>query len=254
MPVNRARGVTLVELLLALTLFGVIGTLLVRSCLGLSQALRALQARATAQAALDQGSSWLATELSELGIDDLREVTPDALRFRGLRFAGMACAITDKEVRFRPQRGALGRSPQAGRDSLLLLVDSQWSAFPVLGVGGSTCDGEGAVSLVTAIDSVTLDRVRDLPLVPTRLFEVVQARFYTSNGSWWLGGRSESAGEGLQPLAGPFHHASAVWSSFDSARAPTIDPARVRFLSIRLIDSSLTDSAGLYLSPPNRQP
>jgi hypothetical protein len=253
MPVNRARGVTLVELLLALTLFGLVGTLLVRSCLELNQTLRMLQARATGQAALDQGSSWLAAELSELGAADLREVSADALRFRGQRFAGMACAVTAKEVRFLPQRGALGRAPQPGRDSLLLLVDSQWTVFPVLGTGTASCGGETGISIGTDIDSATLEQVREIPLVPARLFEGVQARFYASNGSWWLGGRSESAGEGLQPLAGPFRSGSAVWSAFDSVTAPTTDPARVRFISIRLTDSSEADSATLYLSPPNRQ-
>ena len=48
MPVTRRRGFTLVELLVALALFGVVGALLVRTSLGLTRALRLLQARATA--------------------------------------------------------------------------------------------------------------------------------------------------------------------------------------------------------------
>jgi prepilin-type N-terminal cleavage/methylation domain-containing protein len=254
MSLMRPRGVTLVELLVALILFGAVGTLLVRACLELSQTLRLLQGRASAQTALDQGSGWLAAELSELGAGDLREVTADALRFRGQRFAGLACVVTATEVQFLPQRGALGRAPQVGRDSLLLLVDSQWTGLPVLGVGAASCGGQDAVRIGTAIDSLTLTRVRDLPLVPVRLFEGVQARFYASGGSWWLGGRSESAGEGIQPLAGPFRPASAVWSGFDSLAAPTTDPARVRSLSIKLTDSSAADSATLYLTLYHRQP
>jgi hypothetical protein len=251
MPLSLARGVTLVELLVALVLFGATGTLLLRASLGLTHALRAVQARASAQATLDQGSSWLAAELGELGPGDLRELSADGLRYRRHHFAGTACAVSATEAAVRLQRGALGRAPQAGRDSLLLLVDTLWTVFPVLAVGAASCDGESAVRIGTSVDTLTLEQLRGVPQVPARLFEAMQARFYSSGGAWWLGGRSESAGEGLQPLAGPFRATGASWTGRDSLGTPTADPSRVHSLHVELADSSAADSAALYLSTQN---
>ncbi|HWA15996.1 MAG TPA: hypothetical protein VG817_06175, partial [Gemmatimonadales bacterium] len=216
MRLTTARGITLVELLVGLLLLAVVGAALARTALGMSRALSRLQGRAAVQANLDAATGWLSAELEELGPGDLQG-SGDTLRYRAVRFAGLGCHVTPSALTLELQRGVTGRSIQPGRDSLLVLVDSIWQPFPVENVTIGNCEG--------ATDS----------LVPVRGFERMQARFYQSGGAWWLGGRSESAGEGVQPLAGPFLPGRA-WTRSDSA------------VSITVRDSSRTDSAFAYLA------
>jgi hypothetical protein len=235
---RRAHGLSLVELLVGLVLFSLIGSFVVRASLGMGRALRLLQARAAAQEAVDRGSGWIAAELEEVGPDDVRQLEGDAVRYRALRFAGLACQVSASSVSLILQRGATGRPLQPGRDSLLLLVDTVWRAFAVEGVTTGQCGPSSALVISTTIDTASIDNLRNLRNLwtPVRFFEGMQARFYLSGSSWWLGGRSESAGEGLQPLAGPFLGGGAVWAQAGTA------------ITVRLTDSSRTDSAALFLS------
>ena len=114
----------------------------------------------------------------------------------------------------------------AGVDSLQV-ARGGWLALPLLGVGSATCGGGPAVRLITAIDTVSTPLASLPALPPVRIFEVMQARFYASLGSWWLGARSESAGETIQPLAGPFESAGSPFGYRDSLQQPTLVPGAV---------------------------
>lgn len=256
MPLTASRGLTLLELLLGLSLCGMIGTLLVRSSLQLTRAVAQLQQRGTALSALDQGSAWLAAELGDVAPGDLRRMTAESFSYRGLRVAGLGCEVTATDVRFLPQARAGGRDPQPGRDTLLLYTgaphDSGWVALPIMSVAAATCDGSAALRVGTVVDSLTLARVRLLPLVPVRIFESMQSRFYLSGDAWWLGARSESAGEGLQPLAGPYPAGGVQLRYLDAAAQPTADPGAVRHFLVRLETTMPSgDSTTLHLVPRN---
>ena len=58
----------------------------------------------------------------------------------------------------------------------------------------------------------------------------MQARLYASLGSGWLGARSVSAGEVVQPLAGPFTLPASRFAGWDSSGAPTLAAPLVRSL------------------------
>jgi prepilin-type N-terminal cleavage/methylation domain-containing protein len=255
----KRRGFSLVELLIGLSLFALVGALLVRTTLQLSRGVDRVERRAAALAALDQGSAWLASEIGELAPGDLSTLATDAVRYRSLRVAGLACAVSAAEVRVIAQSLLAGRAPQPGRDSLQLYTgaqgDSGWIALPILDVSPATCDGAPATRLGTLVDSITLSRLAQLALIPARIFERMQTRFYSSTGKWWLGARSESASEGLQPLAGPFAVAGVQLSGLDSLALATSDPAAVRHYRIRLkTETPFSDSAQLYLMPANLRP
>lgn len=244
---------TLPELLVALVLSGIIGTTLLRFSVQLGHSTTKLQARALAATALDQGLTFLSAEVGEAAPGDISAIAGDAISYRGYRGSGLACAVTATRVSFTPERGG-GRSPQPGRDSLLLLLtDEGWSALPIVSVQAATCDGAAALAIETLIDPVTLAKVDSALAVPVRIFETMQARLYQSSGDWWLGARSLSGGEAVQPLAGPFAANPGGWEFRDHTGAVTTDPAAVARFIFRLA-SPEHDSAVVLLQPVSLRP
>ena len=74
--------------------------------------------------------------------------------------------------------------------------------------------------------------------VPLRVFEVMELRFYPSGGSWWLGARSVSAGENIQPVAGPFGSDGFLLELLDADGTATVDPTQARLVRARLATES----------------
>jgi len=270
MRLTDRRGLSLAELLAGLVLVGMLGTILARATLGTSRVFRAHQERATVETAFDLGADYLATELAAVGPGDLLRAAPDSLSYRAVRLVGVACLVSATEVRILDQRRSAARSPQAGRDSILVYlgVDSiteqdGWAGLPIYAVGRTTCGSQPALRLSTNIDSGTLAAARRTELVPVRTFEVMQARFYQSLGSTWLGARSVSAGEAVQPLAGPFDRSGTGFELVDSTGRVTSSPASVHSVrvSFSATSSGWHDGARTYtaraaqsVSPANLRP
>lgn len=275
MPLMRRAGFTLVEILTALVLSGLIGLLLVRTTLNLQRVARASQVGASLQFAFDGGFGFLAAELAQVGRDsaaeDLLRIAPDSMSYRGMRGAGIACHVDATGVEIPVDRLRSTRSPQPGRDSLLLYVgvDSlqiahdDWLVLPLLAVGSATCAGTPAVRLATVIDTnqTPLGSLPALP--PVRVFEVMQARLYPSLGAWWLGARSESGGETIQPVAGPFMSGTAPFTYLDSLQRPTLVTGDVGSIQVELAgrwpgwaggSPARPDSARRSLFPRNLAP
>lgn len=230
MPVSAdRRGVTLAETLVGLALLGMVGGLLVRLTLAAERTTRSHEERARLHSGFDAALGYLASEMGDLGAGDLQAVAADTLRYRATRGVGLACAITASEVRVLASRWNATRAPQPGRDSLLLslapdlpgALDSGWVSAPVLGVGTGNCAGAPALTLATAIDTAVSPLGGQSPLTPVRLFEIMEARLYASAGDTWLGARSVSAGEVIQPLAGPFTPAGSRFEPRDSLQVVT---------------------------------
>jgi hypothetical protein len=164
--------------------------------------------------------------------------------------------VATNEVRIRRDQQTLWRIPQAGRDSLLLFLTTDsapghgtWAALAISSVSGSSCAGHPALRLGTDIDA---SRLTGLPLiVPVRTFEIMQLRLYRSQGDWWLGARSESAGEAIQPVTGPFSPRGLRLTYYDSAGQEVADPALVRQVELRLFPARPGDSARVKVQPRN---
>ncbi len=259
MPLISRRGLTLLEVLVGLVLLGLLGLVLSRSSLRLARATTALLARSAAQQTMEESGAWLLSELSQVGHGDLRQTAADRVRYRGFRGAGLACRVTADEILLPVDRWSAWRDPQPGRDSLLLytggLADSTWVAQPLLAVGGTSCDGRPALRLTTVTDSSTLARRAPGTLLPVRLFEGMETRLYPSAGSWWLGARSESAAEAIQPLAGPYAAGGVAFGFRDAGGVATLLPDQVRQVSVQLVTSTpAIDSARFGLAPANLTP
>ena len=62
----------------------------------------------------------------------------------------------------------------------------------------------------------------------------MQLKLYSSGGRHWLGARSLSAGETIQPVLGPLTATGLALTYLDSTGAPTSDPRRVRSIAVTL--------------------
>jgi hypothetical protein len=63
----------------------------------------------------------------------------------------------------------------------------------------------------------------------------MELKLYESGGNAWLGARSVSTGEAIQPVAGPLTLKDGLQLSYLSASgAPTTDPANIRSVVLRI--------------------
>jgi hypothetical protein len=150
------------------------------------------------------------------------------------------------------------RTPQPGRDSLVVLLGADsvpwndvWTTVPIDAVTASDCAGRPALALATRIEPGLLAGIA--PMVPVRSFELMQLRLYRSMGEWWLGARSVSAGEGTQPLAGPFADRGLRLRYVDTTGAETLSPTGVERLQLSLTPAGYLDSSRVFLAPRNLQ-
>lgn len=268
MQVGSRRGFTLPELLVGLVLLSVLGLIMVRTGVSGERSTRLASAAAQLERSFDTALDFLDSELADVGTDaattDFLRMGPDTLTWRATRGLGLACQVAATEVRLLQDQWSGSRLPQAGRDSLLLYAGSDssrtdsvtWFALPVLGVSAATCGAAPALLLQTTLDTALILPHRLPALVPVRVFEVMEARLYSSLGAWWFGARSVSAGEVIQPLAGPLSSGGLRFAYLDSAMQPVGSPALVRSISVVVRGSVVgrSDSALASWAPSNLFP
>lgn len=260
MPVRARRGITLMELLVALLLLALVGLAAGRLLLVQRRSASALLARDQVRRTLDQAAGWISTELAEAGkgdsAPDLLGLAADSLTYRAWRMAGVACLVAWNEVRIRRDLLTQWRMPQSGRDSLAVFLahDSfpgrdTWVTAAVKSVSEADCSGRPALRLETQLDPARLTGLAQF--LPVRTFEVMQLRLYRSSGDWWLGARSVSAGEGVQPLTGPFAPGGMELRYRDTSGLETLQPENVERLQLSLTPAGYLDSSRVFISPRN---
>jgi prepilin-type N-terminal cleavage/methylation domain-containing protein len=235
------RGFTLVEVMLSLVmLLMVSGT--VYQLLFTTQRLSRSQAeRLALQASVRGAVLVLANELRELSSADLLGLGPSTVSYRAMRGFGYTCqALTAGVIRIKRTDFSGNREPQAGRDSALVYApdpagsaDSGWTSLGITSVSSSgSCPGAAAPALsLTVAGSIP---VGGLPAgTPVRIHEAMQLASYRSEGRSWLGMRSLSSAEAIQPLFGPLAESEGVRLDFtDRSGAPTLLPAVVKSITV----------------------
>jgi hypothetical protein len=84
---------------------------------------------------------------------------------------------------------------------------------------------------------------------PVRIAEVMELRLYESEGQSWLGARSVSSGEAIQPLVGPLTDGSGFRLDYlDATGTPTADRTSIK--SIRIALRGTTGGGGADNSDP----
>ena len=251
--VAKRRGVSLIELLVAVTLLAVVAGAALRSLVALGRQSVAVSEHAAVQAGVRTGMMLVEAELRGLGADagdaDLLQLGVDSITYRAPRGFGVTCALSANQVRVRdgePFRFSGLRAVAPGRDSLLLFVegdstsrlDDRWIRLPVYSVGSSSCGTVPAIAIGTGDLSALLAAGAALPLLPggpVRTFEVVRIAEYQSGGERWLGMASISGGEAIQPVAGPLVGAGLTVEYLGATGAPVVQGSAVRQLRIALV-------------------
>ncbi|HSE44451.1 MAG TPA: type II secretion system protein, partial [Gemmatimonadales bacterium] len=190
------RGFTLVEMLVAMVVVGIVGAALIR-LLSNQQRMSVTQVeQAMLQSNVRVGTQVLASELQEMGSDvdsvDLVSANASSVTYRAMRTLGFACAVSSSQVKIRTDRLYGTRLPVAGQDNLLLFVekdpdissDDRWRAFPITSVTGGSCGGVAAITLGTALDSASNADV--LVEAPVRTFETMEIAPVTQSGVDYL--------------------------------------------------------------------
>jgi prepilin-type N-terminal cleavage/methylation domain-containing protein len=238
----RRQGFTLVELVVAMVMALVVIGAIHRLLLDTQRLSRIQAARLDLQSNLRASALLIANELRELSGRapaaperiDLQSITATGLTYRAPRGIGFVCD-SPGAGQFRIARSTFSgyRDPQPSRDIAYLFVEGvadppvadSWLSLPITGVSTGSCSaGEPAIGITTgsALTGIA-------PGTPLRIYETMELRLYQSDGEWWLGARSVSAGEAIQPLAGPFAGSGGIrFEYLDRSGMPTSDPAAVK--------------------------
>jgi prepilin-type N-terminal cleavage/methylation domain-containing protein len=253
---RQRRGFTLIELLVALVIMGIV-TGAIYKLLNTSQRVSLAQAeQVSLQSNVRTGSLVVPNELRELNTvelgsnqqNDITVAAADRIEYRAMRGLGFACvaaAAGATQLRIAQSSWTGLREPNAASDDLYLFVDGDendekddaWQQVAVTGVVASanTCGGAaGFVLTVAALPVVPVN-------TPVRFFEVMELKLYSVDGQWWLGARSVSAGEAIQPVLGPLTSTGFGLEYLNSAGAATADKKAIK--TIKVTVRGLTDDA-----------
>ncbi len=225
---RNQRGLTLIELLVAVVLTAVIGLTVVRMLQTMQRSSTGQLQQVDMQSNVRSAALAIPTELREIGYDslttflpagidaiesDLEEIQATSVRFRASRGLGIYCEIDPSKTVLQIARPLYAHRDPDPSDTFLIFTeqeklisgDDQWLPLPVTAIDrNSNCGGRPAVALTTTnpiLTSVVLIGA------PVRYFERMEYGLMVTGGRAWLGVRSISAGDvNLTPVLGPLQN------------------------------------------------
>jgi len=239
MPLN-CRGSSLVEAVVAAALTALLVVSALSSLAALQRTVGRFTGRALGHQAVRGTAQLLRSELGDLapGAGDLVSFGAGSLIYRAVRGSGLACGSDAGRLLVVASSWSSLRQPAAARDSLLLLAQPADTQIVLAAAGpplAAVCpDGVASVALPFALAGPDPVSGASFP-VPVLLSEVMEIRGYESGGQWWVGVRSISAGETIQPAYGPIAPSGLMVKALDSAGTVTLDPSRVSHLVFTIL-------------------
>ncbi|MFL5402378.1 MAG: PilW family protein [Gemmatimonadales bacterium] len=251
---RRTHGYTLVEITIALALMLIV-TGAVYRLLNLTQRISRVQAaQLNLQSNVRTAALVAANELRGLNTvtggspaqNDIVSLTESGITYRAARGIGFLCqASSPGQLRIARTSFSGFRDPQPGRDVAYLYsegssetaTDDSWLPLDVTDVtAGSGCPGVSAAAI--SISTTATGFVAPAG-TPVRIYEIMELRLYQSDDQWWLGARSVSGGEAIQPLAGPLSGSDGFRLEYlDVWGSGTTDPTAVAGIRITTRGSS----------------
>jgi len=265
MPVLARRGFTLIELMIALVLLGIVSTAVYKILVNNQRLYLAQTQTIDLQQNIRAAAAILPAEFRELDAadGDIKAMTATSLRIRGMRQLSFVCATPVLggglgqivlTVRTTPIYGTRQTFKQG--DSILVYwegnpttrTDDQWlpaqlqkDADP-----GFCADSNVAVNpafLLTLqpqwINNPILNRAGAIQIgAPVRGFDKVSYEVYQApapDNNWYLGQRNPAQGGTIQPMIGPLIGANGVtFSYYDSVGVVTADSSQVAQIQVVL--------------------
>jgi hypothetical protein len=129
--------------------------------------------------------------------------------------------------------------------------DDVWMPAVITAVGSGSCAGGANPGIdLTVLSGAGLDGLP--PGTPVRIHETVELRLYRSEGRSWLGMRSVSSDEGIQPLSGPLRDGDGIRLDYLGASGlPTGVRNEVRGIRLTLRgESEAASNFGAYQGQP----
>jgi prepilin-type N-terminal cleavage/methylation domain-containing protein len=252
-------GFTLVEILVALVIMAVVSGAVFQLLTTTQRLSRAQAEQVSLQSNVRTGSTLVPAELRELntvlggGVDqnDVLAATGDAITYRAMRGLGTVCVspTTQTEVRLLRSTYSGFRDPQA-TDSIYVFLegpdpyqedDDSWLPVRLTAAAtGNVCPGAAAGITLTTVASASLPGLE--VGTPVRIYEVVELKLHVADGRSWLGARSISAGDAVQPVLGPLLDGNGFELEYlDGTGTPTGDETAIK--SIQVTVRGLTDEA-----------
>jgi prepilin-type N-terminal cleavage/methylation domain-containing protein len=255
--VSGRRGFTLVELVTAVVLFGIVSLALYQLLINSQRAYREQTERLAADMSARDAIAVLPGEVRELSASDgdILAMAATSLTYKSMQALYVQCdAPSTGSLAIMLDRSSFYglRTIDASQDSILIFAegdsttraDDAWLHADVTAVSpGAACPG-GRASLSVALSGVTSGQLGQVgPGAPVRTFRVAQVLLYRdAAGDSWLGGRQFQKAGGTwattQPIVGPLSAAGLALTYYDSAGAPTAVTRNVARVGIAVVSRS----------------
>lgn len=260
---SHRRGFTLPELMISAVLMLIVAGAIYQLLVTTQRLARTQVEQVHLQSNVRNGAFVVSNELRELSTvaggssdqNDILRLAPSDITYRAMRGIGFVCQVPSAtQIRIGRLDFSGYRDPQATRDSAYVFIegsadvgtDDTWLPRAIIQVStAGSCPG--------ARPGITLTVPTDPSLLglevgsPVRIYEVMQLKLYQSDGEFWLGARSASGGEAMQPVLGPLAGANGFQLDYlDSQGAPTADPSAIKSIrfSVRGISAEAVRSGG----------
>jgi prepilin-type N-terminal cleavage/methylation domain-containing protein len=253
MSLRCTRGFTIVEVLVALALLGVVSAGIYRVLVMNQRTYLAQTQRIDLQQNIRAAVTILPAEIREMDATDgdIHEMTATSLTMRAMRQLAVMCEAP-------PLGGGLGgigmtirqdpfmalRDFNIETDSLLIFYegdegtrsDDSWIPARMTGISSQNCPDGRPGRRITMNPSFIAGQNEAGAIqagAPVRGFEVVTYGLYqAADGRWYLG---QTRGGTTQPLIGPLTGSNGVtFTYYDSSGAVTAVPTRVASIQIQL--------------------
>jgi prepilin-type N-terminal cleavage/methylation domain-containing protein len=263
MPLLARRGFTLIELMVALVLLGLVSTAVYKVLVNNQRMYLAQTQTIDLQQNIRAAAAILPAEFRELDAadGDITGMGPDSIRMRAMRQLSLICATPvlgggigqiTLTVRTTPIYGS--RQTFSSGDSILVYwegdpttrSDDKWlpaqlQKAPDPGFCSDSTVATRPAYVLTLqpqwINDPTLNRAGAiLNGSPVRGYDKVVYRTYqAADGNWYLGQRFPAQGGTIQPIVGPLTGSNGVtFTYYDTAGAATIVPTQVALIDIVL--------------------
>jgi prepilin-type N-terminal cleavage/methylation domain-containing protein len=265
MPRLNRLGLTLIELLVAMVLFGIVSLGIYRVLVNNQRVYQAQTQRIDLQQNIRAAVSILPAELREIDATDgdIIAMGANTITVRTMRQLGFLCntpvlGIGSPVLVIRNRPFFSVRDFNITNDSILVYYeggqqsrsDDSWIPGRITAIAPGVCtDGTVGRTLTTALafgtvaaptgtlpaTYVQLQQTGRIQIgAPVRGFEVVTYRAYQAADSKWYVGLQSGLSGGMQPLIGPILANGLTFTYRDSLGAVTAVPARVATIEVRL--------------------
>lgn len=240
---NDRRGFTLIEILVALAIFGVVAATMLRVLMTAQRVTTAQTVRATLQSNLRVGSLVLPNELRMLNqsdTSDILSISDTSIIYLAMRGYYTLCAVPTSATSItvadsQPSGLTFGYRAPAANDSMFLfyendtlkMSDDKWVRLKISAVSNTTCSfpvaSTTAKTLTLAGSGIvtgTYPLANFLKGSPLRVYEITRLSLFASGGSNWLGMCTGDVACALQPVIGPLAASNGLTlTRYDTAGA-----------------------------------